>query len=102
MGRERFLFVPFPLPCGSALGILTYPVGRVGVIHPSAWNRNSANFAFWAFSEVHIPALCVVLCRASKLWTTIQKIQIIRTGCIMAPERIGAPDPGAHKGLRTL
>jgi hypothetical protein len=42
MGRERFLFVPFPLPCGSALGILTYPVGRVGVIHPSAWNRNSA------------------------------------------------------------
>ena len=21
-------------------------------IHPSAWNRNSANFAFWAFSEV--------------------------------------------------
>jgi hypothetical protein len=54
MGRERFLFVPFPLPCGSALGILTYPVGRVGVIHPSAWNRNSANFAFWGFSEVRI------------------------------------------------
>src|ERR687889_841767 len=24
-----------------------------GLIHLSAWNRNSANFAFWAFSEVH-------------------------------------------------
>jgi hypothetical protein len=23
-------------------------------IHLSAWNRNSAHFAFWAFSEVHI------------------------------------------------
>ena len=22
------------------------------LIHPSAWNRNSTNFAFWAFSEV--------------------------------------------------
>jgi hypothetical protein len=21
-------------------------------IHPSAWNKNSANFAFWGFSEV--------------------------------------------------
>jgi hypothetical protein len=26
------------------------------LIHPSSWNRNSANFAFWAFSEV-APAL---------------------------------------------
>src|SRR5919112_5441829 len=25
-----------------------------GAIHLSTWNRNSANFAFWAFSEVHI------------------------------------------------
>src|SRR5215208_5241465 len=24
-------------------------------IHPSAWNRNSANFAFWGFSEVAPP-----------------------------------------------
>src|SRR5829696_5756107 len=24
-------------------------------IHPSAWNRNSANFAFWGFSEVGLP-----------------------------------------------
>jgi hypothetical protein len=23
-------------------------------IHPSAWNRDSANFAFWGFSEVRI------------------------------------------------
>jgi hypothetical protein len=23
-------------------------------IHPSAWNMNSANFAFWAFSEVEL------------------------------------------------
>src|SRR5215218_39601 len=25
------------------------------LIHRSAWNRNSANFAFWAFSEVQLP-----------------------------------------------
>jgi hypothetical protein len=24
------------------------------LIHRSAWNRNSANFAFWAFCEVRI------------------------------------------------
>ena len=24
------------------------------LIHPSAWNRYSANFAFWAFSEVRL------------------------------------------------
>jgi uncharacterized protein involved in exopolysaccharide biosynthesis len=24
-----------------------------GLIHPSVWNRNSANFAITAFSEVH-------------------------------------------------
>jgi hypothetical protein len=24
------------------------------LIHPSAGKRNSANFAFWEFSEVHI------------------------------------------------
>jgi hypothetical protein len=24
------------------------------LIHPSAWNKNSANFAFWGFSEVRI------------------------------------------------
>src|SRR5215204_1825387 len=63
MGRERFLFLPFPLPCGSALwvrplgppfGILTYPVGRVGVIHRSAWKWNSANFALTEFSEVRL------------------------------------------------
>ena len=26
-----------------------------GFIHPSAWNKNSANFAFWGFSEVELP-----------------------------------------------
>jgi hypothetical protein len=26
----------------------------LGAIHPSAWNKNSANFAFWGFSEVRI------------------------------------------------
>jgi hypothetical protein len=62
---------------------------------PTSENSVKANFAFWGFSEVHIPALRVVLCRASKLWTTIQKIQIIRTDCIMTPERIGAPDRGS-------
>src|SRR5215203_1152020 len=54
------------------------------------------------FSEVHIPALCVVLCRTSKLWPTIRKIQIIRTGCIMAPERIGAPDRGSTRTRTTF
>ena len=40
---------------------------RRRLIHPSAWNRNSANFALPEFSEVHIPALCVApaLCRNS-------------------------------------
>jgi hypothetical protein len=71
------------------------------LIHPSAQNKNSAHFAFPNFSEVHILALCVVLCRASKLWPTIHNVQMIRTGCIMAPEMIGAPDR-AHKGLRSL
>jgi hypothetical protein len=52
MGRERFLFVPFPRPVGPPFGILTYPDGRVGVIQPSAWNKNSANFALPNFSEV--------------------------------------------------
>src|SRR5215213_4947707 len=45
MGRERFLFLPFPRPVGPPFGILTYPVGRVGVIHPSAWKGNSQKFA---------------------------------------------------------
>jgi hypothetical protein len=26
-------------------------------IHRSAWNKNSANFAFWAFSEVHFKGI---------------------------------------------
>jgi hypothetical protein len=37
---------------GSPFGILTYPDGRVGVIHRSAWKKNSANFAITEFSEV--------------------------------------------------
>jgi hypothetical protein len=45
MGRERFHFLPFPRPVGSPFGILTYPDGRVGVIHRSAWNKNSPKFA---------------------------------------------------------
>jgi hypothetical protein len=46
MGRERFLFLPFPRPVGSPFGILTYPVGRVGVIHRSAWNTNSQKLGY--------------------------------------------------------
>jgi len=26
-------------------------------IHPSAWNKNSANFAFWGFSEVRFKGI---------------------------------------------
>jgi hypothetical protein len=37
MGRERFFFCHSPRPVGLPFGILTYPVGRVGVIHQSAW-----------------------------------------------------------------
>jgi len=36
------------------------------LIHRSAWNKNSANFAFWAFSEVPRrpgPMQQSVLCR---------------------------------------
>jgi hypothetical protein len=28
------------------------PPSLPALMHPSAWNKNSANFAFWAFSEV--------------------------------------------------
>src|SRR5215217_4317362 len=64
-------------------------------------NLQNANFAFPKFSEVPVPASCIVLCRTSKLYPSIHKIQIIRTGCIMAPERMGAPDRGST-GLRPL
>jgi hypothetical protein len=30
------------------------PVLLLALIHPSAWNKNSANFAFWGFCEVDI------------------------------------------------
>src|SRR5215208_7562908 len=49
MGRERFHFLPFPRPVGPPFGILTYPDGRVGVIHPSAWKANSQKFALLAW-----------------------------------------------------
>jgi hypothetical protein len=52
MGRERFLFLPFPRPVGPPYGILTYPDGRVGVIHPSAWKWNSTKFERRGFSEL--------------------------------------------------
>ena len=26
----------------------------MGLLHPSAWNRYSTNFAFWGFSEVRL------------------------------------------------
>jgi hypothetical protein len=32
---------------------------RFAFIHPSAWNWNPANFAFWAFSEIQMPFLRV-------------------------------------------
>src|SRR5215211_2442329 len=41
------------------------PTSSLGLIHPSAWNRNSANFAFWAFSEVELPIYGVL--RSSRL-----------------------------------
>ena len=69
MGRERFLFLPFPRSVGSPFGILTYPVGRVGVIHRSAWKVNSANFAMTEFSEVRIAPvqpLCASLTVATR------------------------------------
>jgi hypothetical protein len=34
----------------------------IASIHRSAWKKNSANFAFWGFSEVE-PLLCAVLRR---------------------------------------
>jgi hypothetical protein len=37
-----------PGSSSPGLSLLTF-------IHPSAWNRNSANFAFWGFSEVELP-----------------------------------------------
>jgi hypothetical protein len=45
--------VPSELPMCEA------PILPSPLIHRSAWNINSANFAFREFSEVDIPALCV-------------------------------------------
>ena len=50
-GSASFFCHP-PCPVGLPFGILTYPVGRVGVIHASAWKVNSANFAITEFCEV--------------------------------------------------
>ena len=41
-----------PLP-GRAR--ISHPPARPDLIHPTSGNRDSANFAFWAFSEVHGP-----------------------------------------------
>jgi hypothetical protein len=42
-GSASFLCHP-PCPVGVPFGNLTYPDGRVGVIHPSAWNGDSRKF----------------------------------------------------------
>jgi dipeptidyl aminopeptidase/acylaminoacyl peptidase len=36
----------------SEPGLLTAPALLLALIHRSAWKRNSANFAFWGFSEL--------------------------------------------------
>src|SRR5215203_4558821 len=43
-------------------GILAAPALLFALIHRSAWNRNSANFAFWGFSEVRARLLMVAPC----------------------------------------
>ena len=48
-----------PSPFSSCSSASPRPTLLCCSIHRSAWNKNSANFAFWAFSEVDIPALCV-------------------------------------------
>ena len=47
--------------CNSALrwSFLTLTQALLALIHRSAWNMFSANFAYPEFSEVGIPALCV-------------------------------------------
>src|SRR5215204_534347 len=54
---------PLSLEGHACLSVMMTREGTYGIrrrsIHPSAWNRNSANFAFIEFSEVDIPALCV-------------------------------------------
>ena len=60
MGRERFLFLPFPRPVGPPFGILTYRteelalftrVRRKGILRTSPFGH-SAKFAEILFSEV--------------------------------------------------
>jgi hypothetical protein len=47
---------PWPLPSHPEAMKMSC---RRGYFHTSAWKRNSANFAFWGFSEVRTaPALC--------------------------------------------
>ena len=40
-------------------------------IHPNAWNRNSANFAFWGFSEVRAVMLTGMQRRGGITWLAI-------------------------------
>jgi hypothetical protein len=41
-----------PTVQGMTLACIRVNVIAIRCIHCSAWSRNSANFAFWAFSEV--------------------------------------------------
>jgi hypothetical protein len=44
--------VTFHNMLGTSSGVPGFPL--LTLIHPNAWKRNSANFAFWGFSEVCI------------------------------------------------
>src|SRR4029450_6150831 len=79
----KMLIIGFP-PC-SKLSSLTpmmpaddpWRIGG-GAIHRSAWNRNSANFAFWGFSEVEL-RLNGVLRRSPQEMATLH-VEIVHPG----------------------
>jgi hypothetical protein len=46
--------IPLPIGCKGSVKVVLrnfYVLNRMP-IHPSVWKQNSANFAFWGFSEV--------------------------------------------------
>src|SRR5918995_5114191 len=79
---------------------LVAPALLYALIHRSAWNRNSANFAFWGFSEVRIAPV-------QHLWTSQAEIGRLRAlsdlPCASSgPGPIGERLWATHRLVRTL
>src|SRR5215211_6218118 len=68
-------------------------------IYPSAWNRNSADFAFWAFSEVRLLGILGNSETASK---GIHGAAEKEPGCVISCEGKAECAQGVHRGRPQL